>query len=308
MFRFEQNLDGHRHWQRVEQLDGGARFDHYADGTVDGCWYLYSVGGASANVEPTLGPVPPAPDRRRRLPAAGCGGRRQQGISDITIRATDSDGAATLCGRALRPTASQPPPTEFKWGPATRSPFPSSRLPRMATYERSYAEGPVWFEQSEKSGSAGKAGEAAFQCQVQAAYLGTGRSPFSLDVIAFGLGRFDALVRAVARRRRRQQTLPPQDACCTLLDVAFEDLCLKCRSYATGFEMHVELNPTLEVRLVLAAERASLSVAQLVERVLSDFLNESAADPQQWVETTRKQLPHVWPEEDFAHWGPPRAD
>jgi hypothetical protein len=70
----------------------------------------------------------------------------------------------------------------------------------------------------------------------------------------------------------------------------------------------VELDPNLDVRLGAAAEQASFSVAQLVERVLTDFLDESVDDPAQWVEATRKQLPQVWPEEDFAHWGPPRAD
>ena len=72
--------------------------------------------------------------------------------------------------------------------------------------------------------------------------------------------------------------------------------------------MLVELDPTLEVRLGAAAEHAALSVDQLVQRVLTDFLDEFADDPRQWVETTRKQLPQVWPVEDFPHWGPPRAD
>ena len=72
--------------------------------------------------------------------------------------------------------------------------------------------------------------------------------------------------------------------------------------------MHVELNPTLEVRLGAAAAKASVSVDQLVERVLTNFLDEFSDDPAQWVETTREQLPQVWPEEDFAHWGPPRAN
>ncbi len=72
--------------------------------------------------------------------------------------------------------------------------------------------------------------------------------------------------------------------------------------------MRVELDPSLEVRLGAAAARASVSVAQLVERVLSRFLDEVADDPAQWVATTRKQLPRVWPEEDFTDWGPPRAN
>lgn len=66
--------------------------------------------------------------------------------------------------------------------------------------------------------------------------------------------------------------------------------------------MRVELDPSLEVRLGAAAARASVSVAQLVERVLSRFLDEVADDPAQWVATTRKQLPRVWPEEDFTDW------
>ncbi len=72
--------------------------------------------------------------------------------------------------------------------------------------------------------------------------------------------------------------------------------------------MHVELDPSLEVRLGAAAARASVSVAQLVERVLDRFLDEVSDDPAQWVATTRNQLPRVWPEEDFTDWGPPRAN
>ncbi len=72
--------------------------------------------------------------------------------------------------------------------------------------------------------------------------------------------------------------------------------------------MHVELDPSLEVRLGAAAARASVSVPQLVERVLSDFLDSVANDPAQWVAMTRKRLPRVWAEEDFTDWGPPRAN
>jgi hypothetical protein len=64
----------------------------------------------------------------------------------------------------------------------------------------------------------------------------------------------------------------------------------------------------LELRVGAAAARASVSVAQLVEGVLSRFLDEVADDPAQWVATTRKQLPTVWPKEDFTDWGPPRAN
>jgi hypothetical protein len=100
--------------------------------------------------------------------------------------------------------------------------------------------------------------------------------------------------------------LPQEDASCTLWGGV--DLRIKYRLDAAGLDMLVELDPTLEVRLGAAAEHAALSVDQLVQRVLTDFLDEFADDPRQWVETTRKQLPQVWPDEDFAHWGPPRAD
>ena len=73
-------------------------------------------------------------------------------------------------------------------------------------------------------------------------------------------------------------------------------------------DMHVELDPRLEVRLDAAAARAAVSVPQLVERVLSEFLDGVADDPAQWVATTRKQLPRVWADEDFTDWGPPRAN
>jgi hypothetical protein len=72
--------------------------------------------------------------------------------------------------------------------------------------------------------------------------------------------------------------------------------------------MLVELDPSLELRLGAAAAQASVSVPQLVERVLSRFLDEVADDPGQWVATTRKQLPGVWPKEDFTDWGPPGAN
>jgi hypothetical protein len=72
--------------------------------------------------------------------------------------------------------------------------------------------------------------------------------------------------------------------------------------------MHIELDPSLEARLGAAAARASVSVSQLVQRVLSNFLDEVADDPAQWVATTRKQLPRVWAEENFTDWGPPRAN
>lgn len=80
------------------------------------------------------------------------------------------------------------------------------------------------------------------------------------------------------------------------------------RLSAAVSSMHVELDSSLEVRLGEAAARASVSVAQLVDRVLNRFLDEIADDSAQWVAITRTQLPRVWPEEDFTDWGPPRAN
>jgi predicted DNA-binding protein len=86
------------------------------------------------------------------------------------------------------------------------------------------------------------------------------------------------------------------------------DLSLERLYKALGVGMHVELNPNLEARLDAAAERASVPVAQLVECALTRYLDEIADDPAQWVAATRQQLPRVWREESFTHWGPPRAN
>jgi hypothetical protein len=77
-------------------------------------------------------------------------------------------------------------------------------------------------------------------------------------------------------RNPAQCSLPEKDA----LDTVWKWEDSSPRRFSTaGFLMHIELDPSLEVRLGAAAARASVSVPQLVERVLSDFLDEVADDP-----------------------------
>jgi hypothetical protein len=71
--------------------------------------------------------------------------------------------------------------------------------------------------------------------------------------------------------------------------------------------MQVELNPELENRLRDVAQRYDLSVAGLVEQVLTDYLDALADAPSTWVAATQSQLPRVWQSEDFSDWHPPRA-
>ncbi len=69
--------------------------------------------------------------------------------------------------------------------------------------------------------------------------------------------------------------------------------------------MNVELNPDLELRLRDAASRGSQSVPQLVEDVLTRYLDTLADDATTTVRATMDLLPRVWPPEDFSDWRPP---
>ena len=71
--------------------------------------------------------------------------------------------------------------------------------------------------------------------------------------------------------------------------------------------MTVELTPELELRLRRVAEGQSLSVPQLVEQVLTSYLNSLADDSLAWVQTTQQQLSRAWGAEDFSAWRPPHA-
>ncbi len=69
--------------------------------------------------------------------------------------------------------------------------------------------------------------------------------------------------------------------------------------------MNVELNPDLELRLRDAASRGSQSVPQLVEDVLTRYLDTLADDSTATVRATVGLLPRAWPVEDFSDWQPP---
>jgi hypothetical protein len=71
--------------------------------------------------------------------------------------------------------------------------------------------------------------------------------------------------------------------------------------------MHVELDADLERRLNEAAQVRSLTVPELVEQVLKNYLDAAADDPLTWVRTTQERLSQVWPVEDFSDWRPPHG-
>lgn len=74
--------------------------------------------------------------------------------------------------------------------------------------------------------------------------------------------------------------------------------------------MLVELGPQLESRLQPLAKRQAVTVAQLVESVLRQYLDSTTPsdEPSQWVRATERQLGEVWPIEDFSGWSPPSAN
>lgn len=69
--------------------------------------------------------------------------------------------------------------------------------------------------------------------------------------------------------------------------------------------MTIEIQTALEARLQEVARRERLSVPQLVERILSQYLGGEAPDERAWVTVTQKQLVKVWPAESFKDWNPP---
>jgi hypothetical protein len=71
--------------------------------------------------------------------------------------------------------------------------------------------------------------------------------------------------------------------------------------------MLVEINPDLERRLHEAARERSLTVSELVEQVLQNYLDEGTDDPLTWVRATQERLVRVWPAEDFSDWHPPHG-
>lgn len=71
--------------------------------------------------------------------------------------------------------------------------------------------------------------------------------------------------------------------------------------------MSVELERNLETRLERLARQRSLSVAELVEEILEQYLNSLAETPVEWVRATQQQLAKNWSPEDFTDWQPPNA-
>jgi predicted transcriptional regulator len=69
--------------------------------------------------------------------------------------------------------------------------------------------------------------------------------------------------------------------------------------------MNMELKPDLEQRLHEVAQRRSLSVPELIENVLTTYLDAQDDSPMATVRGTRPLLAGVWPTEDFSDWPTP---
>jgi hypothetical protein len=69
--------------------------------------------------------------------------------------------------------------------------------------------------------------------------------------------------------------------------------------------MNLELRPDLEQRLQRVAEQRSQSVPELVEGLLTQFLDSLPDDASVTVRATQSLLSRVWPVEDFSDWQPP---
>jgi hypothetical protein len=71
--------------------------------------------------------------------------------------------------------------------------------------------------------------------------------------------------------------------------------------------MTVELKPMLEKRLAEAAKQQSVTVPDLVERVLTNFLDSLGDGLDGWAQASQKAAAKSWPAEDFSDWSPPRG-
>lgn len=71
--------------------------------------------------------------------------------------------------------------------------------------------------------------------------------------------------------------------------------------------MNVEVKEDLGKRLEELAVRRRQPVSDLVEQVLTNYVNSIPDDPLSWIQATQSQLQRVWPCEDFSDWKPPRA-
>ena len=71
--------------------------------------------------------------------------------------------------------------------------------------------------------------------------------------------------------------------------------------------MQVQLSEGLGDRLSEVASRQSISVPELIERVLTMYLASESDGSLEWVRATSSRLHRVWGEEDFSDWHPPHA-
>ena len=71
--------------------------------------------------------------------------------------------------------------------------------------------------------------------------------------------------------------------------------------------MNVKVKDDLGKQLEALAGRRHQPVSELVEQILTSYVNSVPDDPMSWVHATRNQLNRVWPSEDFSDWKPPRA-
>jgi len=69
----------------------------------------------------------------------------------------------------------------------------------------------------------------------------------------------------------------------------------------------VEISADLERRISEEARRRSRTVAELVEEVLSHYLDGPDAETLGIDRATRPRLPDVWAAENFSDWRPPEG-
>ena len=69
--------------------------------------------------------------------------------------------------------------------------------------------------------------------------------------------------------------------------------------------MTIQLTPVLERRLAEIAAQRDLPVSEIVEQIVTRYLEHLPDDPLAWVQGTTQRLKAVWPAEDFSDWKPP---
>ena len=69
--------------------------------------------------------------------------------------------------------------------------------------------------------------------------------------------------------------------------------------------MSVELKPDVERRLCDLAAKQPQTPSQLLEEIVTRYLQGVGDAPQAWVDGTQSLLQQVWPAEGFSDWSPP---